>query len=209
MKIVVGLGNPGKQYEETRHNIGFLALLELAKNLNGHESYVFNGKEKHSLFEADEFLYRDPLSGANEKILLVRPMTFMNVSGSAVYHLVRYTPDDFDMARDLIVFHDDADVDFGKIKLDQDRTSAGHNGVQNIIDQLGSKNFIRLRIGIRPPDGMKGDIETFVLNRFTKDEREILPLVLHRTVEAYHLLAERGFEVARASVNAWNAKTTQ
>src|SRR3989338_1982482 len=140
MKLIVGLGNPGKKYEDTRHNVGFLCIDALEKAWIAHEYFFELGSERHALYEQSEWEYRSPLGGV-ERIALARPKTFMNLSGEAVRFLVSHEGKDFLVENDLWIIHDDVDIAVGSIKLDRDKSSGGHNGVQNIIDQLGTKNF--------------------------------------------------------------------
>jgi len=169
MKLIVGLGNPGKKYEQTRHNFGFMALDLLAKKLG--TTWRDSTKLKAELAKTAEYI-------------LAKPTTFMNQSGSAVSALLKFyklTPSD------LIVIHDDLDIDFGKWKLSSDSRAAGHNGVQSIIDQLGSKKFSRYRLGIRDADlpaDEADEAEKFVLERFNPEEIKELPGILEKlTVE--------------------------
>ena len=140
MHLIVGLGNPGKKYEKTRHNAGFMVLDEL---------------EKKELPE----------------VRLLKPDAFMNDSGSAVYRAIK----NYKLkAVNLIVVHDDIDIPLGKIKVSKGSGSAGHKGVESIIQALGTKDFTRIRIGILPPEGKPADVETFVLKHFKKEELPLL-----------------------------------
>lgn len=151
MKLIVGLGNPGKEYKDTRHNAGYLFIDKLA----------------------DEVI--------SKKIILLKPKTFMNNSGTAV----RAKVDFYKLSpADLIVAHDDKDLLLGEYKIQTNRSAAGHNGVQSIINHLGTQNFTRVRIGIAPEDKQTmGDTADFVLNRFTKKEKEILEKALAKAIE--------------------------
>ena len=156
MKLLVGLGNPGEKYEMTRHNAGFLALDMIAHT-----------------WQADAFSRRDVLHAdiakmraQNKTVLLAKPTTFMNRSGSAVHALLDYYKLTSD---DLIIVHDDKDFDLGEIRVANESSSAGHNGVQDIFDTLGTKGITRIRIGIGPkPDDIPTD--AYVLSRFTPEE---------------------------------------
>ncbi|MFA5131565.1 MAG: aminoacyl-tRNA hydrolase [Patescibacteria group bacterium] len=170
MKIIVGLGNPGEQYKNTRHNIGWLALDYLLGDVKWQDSKKFNA-----------LIHED---GAN---IYVKPQTYMNNSGSAVQKILNYykllpknfgliSKKDADLGADLFVIQDDLDLDFGQLKIATDSTSAGHRGIQSIIDHLKTKKFTRLRLGIKnellrthiPPD-------KFVVSPFGHDERGRLP----------------------------------
>lgn len=160
MKIIAALGNPGKEYARTRHNAGFIA----ADLLSDH--YNFESFRKEDRFEAE---ISTGVIDSN-KCILVKPQTFMNSSGRAVQKVLAFyklTPDD------LIVIHDDLDIPVGCLRLSFDSRSAGHRGVQSIIDTLGSKEFWRLRLGIKVDD-QKAPTERFVLSAFPKDEEEKL-----------------------------------
>ncbi len=169
MKIIVGLGNPGEQYHNTRHNIGWLALDSLLGEVKWQENKKFNS----FIYESGNYLY-------------VKPQTFMNNSGQAVQKILNYykllpkslgilNKKDSDLTETLIVIQDDLDINFGDLKISVDSTSAGHRGVQSIIDYLKTKKFTRLRLGIKnellrthiPP-------EKFVVQPFSQDERSRL-----------------------------------
>jgi PTH1 family peptidyl-tRNA hydrolase len=146
-KLVVGLGNPGKKYENTRHNIGFLFLDYLAKE------YGLSWKEEKK-FKAQV--------AVNGDLILAKPQTFMNLSGTSVAKLVDY----YDVTlEDLVVVHDDVDLESLNYKYQLGRGSAGHNGVKDIISKLGSNEFWRLRIGVGRPGNNRYDVNTYVLSK--------------------------------------------
>lgn len=205
MKIIVGLGNPGKKYEHTRHNIGFEAIDYFFSEWGNDTRFFSLGSKRHNLYDATEWEFR-AVSGETEKLTLVKPQTFMNLSGEAARFLVQHTPKSFAVSNDFWVLHDDAAVDFGRVKLDRNRSAGGHNGIQNIIDQLGTKDFIRFRVGIREEQNGIADLEDFVLKRFTKEEQVIVPRILSRAREQAMCTLEGGFEVARNLFNGKNAK---
>ncbi len=205
MKLIVGLGNLGKKYERTRHNAGFLAIDALENAWRSHEHFFELGKEQHKLYECSEWEYRGS-DGRSERVTLAKPQTFMNLSGTAVKFLAQYAGSSFSVEDDLWVIHDEVDIDFGRVKLDRDRTGAGHNGVQNIIDQLGTKNFIRFRVGVRPTEFAKGDTRDFVLDQFSKNEHALLPSIFCALEEGCRLLISDGFEQAQNRVNALKTK---
>lgn len=161
MKIIVGLGNPGKQYEHTRHNAGFLAVDFFLKS---HQAITCQSKFNAQICEFHE---------DGVKVFFVKPQSFMNLSGEVVSEIANFYK--IDIASDLLVIHDDKDLEFGKIKTTEGSGSAGQNGVQNIIDQLGTKDFHRIRIGVESRES-NSPIETadFVLQRFTMEELEQL-----------------------------------
>lgn len=163
MFLIVGLGNPGKEYQNTRHNVGFMALDAFAKT---HDFPEFSLSKKHSSFISEGLLRQT-------KFTLAKPQTFMNNSGKAVKSLLGKTKSD------LVVMHDDIDIPLGKVKVSRGSGSAGHKGVDSIIQALGTKDFTRIRIGILPPTGKPKDVENFVLKNFKKEE---LPL-LHKAIK--------------------------
>ena len=151
MKLIVGLGNPGKEYENTRHNAGFILLDKLASL----HKVVFK-----------EFSKANCLLTQIPGFYLCKPMTFMNNSGDAVSKLSNFYKI---FPKDIIVVHDDLDLEFGVVKKQFGRGSAGHNGVEDIIQKLGTKDFWRIRIGIgKPANGMS--TSDYVLNNFTGEE---------------------------------------
>lgn len=149
MLLIAGLGNPGKEYEKTRHNIGSRVIDEL-KSLN------------------------------LENAVLKKPTTFMNDSGKAVKKLISNSKLPIS---NLWVIHDDIDLPIGEFKIQTGKSSAGHKGVQSIIDSLGTKDFWRVRIGICPPKGKPEAVEKFVLQKFTKKEDEKLKKVIADVME--------------------------
>lgn len=154
MKCIVGLGNPGRKYQQTRHNIGFITIDELLhRNQWQLEKEKFNGQYTIQHFNG-------------EKILLLKPLTFMNLSGEAIRPLLEY----YDIAtEDLLVIYDDLDLPTGKVRLRQKGGHGGHNGIRSTIDHLKTREFNRLRIGIgRPVNAMP--VIDYVLGKFQKDE---------------------------------------
>lgn len=158
IKLIVGLGNPGRQYEKTRHNAGFLFLDELLSGSGGVWTEV-------SRF--DGLLAETVLGG---KVMLLKPGTFMNRSGQSVGKIARYYKL---MPEEILVVHDELDFDIGVVRLKKGGGHAGHNGLRDIITHLGSKEFYRLRIGIsRPPIGKS--VVDFVLSSSSKDEFKLM-----------------------------------
>jgi PTH1 family peptidyl-tRNA hydrolase len=160
MYLIVGLGNPGTEYERTRHNAGFMVLDEFAEQ---HGFPEFRLSKKHSSLVSEGFL------GKN-KVVLAKPQTFMNNSGPAVRSLLSNTSQ---LPR-LIIVHDEIDLPLGAVRLSRGSGSAGHKGVDSIIQTLGTKTFARIRIGIQPKKGKPDDVEAFVLKPFLAEERETL-----------------------------------
>lgn len=153
MKLIIGLGNPGKEYEKTRHNTGFMVIDQVAKHLNvAIEQNKFKG------------LYTK-LKYKGEDVILLKPQTFMNLSGESV----RAVMDFFKVKQeDILVIYDDMDMPVGKLRLRQSGSAGGHNGIKNIILHTGSQNFNRIRVGIGRHPYMK--VVDYVLSRFTDDE---------------------------------------
>jgi peptidyl-tRNA hydrolase, PTH1 family len=185
MKIIVGLGNPGAKYSRTRHNAGFMAVDELAKGLN-----IDVRKEAHQA-----------LAGAgrldDERLLLVKPQTFMNDSGSSVAAVLKAH---YASPRELIVIHDELDLVFSSVRVKKDGGHGGHNGLRSIIERLGTADFIRVRIGIgRPAPGE--DTADYVLSPFPADEKKSLPDALQRAVEAVRTVVLEGAAKAMTVYN--------
>ncbi|HDR4230151.1 TPA: aminoacyl-tRNA hydrolase [Bacillus anthracis] len=165
MKLIVGLGNPGREYELTRHNIGFMAIDELAKRWN----ISLNEQKFKGLFGAGF------VNG--EKVILLKPLTYMNLSGESIRPLMDYYKIDVE---DFVVLYDDLDIPVGKLRLRMKGSAGGHNGVKSTISHLGTQEFQRIRMGIdRPKNGMK--VVDYVLGRFTSEE---IPDVNHSIEKA-------------------------
>jgi len=168
MKLIVGLGNPGIKYEKTRHNLGVRIVEELAHQI------------KFNHWKVDLQFHASITQGHfnSQKIILAKPQTFMNNSGLAVKALVKYYKITFE---EILIIHDDIDLPLGKIKIQKSRGAAGHKGVQSIIDQLNTKDFIRMRVGIFSKACL--DTEKFVLEKFTLEEEKIVQEIIKRAVQ--------------------------
>ncbi len=153
MKLIVGLGNPGKEYENTRHNIGYMVLDNYLKDIIWKE-------DKQAL------TYKTKIN--NEDVLFIKPTTYMNLSGLAVSYYVNYYKIEL---KDILIIQDDLDLDLGILRLKINSSSGGHNGIKSIIKELKSEDFLRLKVGISKP---KDDIIDFVLTKFSKEELELL-----------------------------------
>ncbi len=173
MKLVVGLGNPGKNYQKTRHNVGFMVLDRLHDKLKpeGINDWQVSGK-----FNAQV----SGLTRHGEKIILAKPLTYMNMSGQAVQLLAHYYKI---MPVDMVVAHDDIDIELGKIKIQKKRGSAGHKGIESIVSSIGSNDFLRVRIGIRVKEKKMKQTVKFVLSKFSYMEKRKLDLALDTAVE--------------------------
>lgn len=186
MKVIVGLGNPGRKYEETRHNVGFWVVDKMASRLG----LAMTKSKFQSLVGAGD-VYR-------ESVLLVKPMTFMNLSGDAVREVIQFYK--LNPASDLIVVYDDMDFLPGQVKLRQQGSAGGHNGMKSIILSLGTESFCRIRLGIgRPPLGM--DTISHVLGRFSRDDRIRVEKVVDASVDAVLHSIEYDFEHAMSQYN--------
>lgn len=166
MKMIVGLGNPGKEYVNTRHNIGFSVVdyIAIKKDYEFKNDNKFNASVCKTLIDG-------------EKVVIIKPMSFMNLSGTVVK---RYA-DFFQVeAKDILVIQDDLDMEFGKIRVVYDSSSGGHNGIKNIIQNLGTQEFTRLKIGISKNKDV--DTKDYVLGKFSHDELEILDSIYAKLV---------------------------
>ena len=169
MKLIIGLGNPGEEYKKTRHNAGFLAVNKIADN------FQFPVSSFQSKFNAEisQGIIDD------EKIILAKPQTFMNNSGQTVKAIVDYYKI---KPENIIVIQDDLDILLGEYKISKNKNSGGHKGVQSIIDYLGTKDFIRIRIGIMT-ENKKTPTEKFVLEGFSEEEMKVVEGVIEEVVK--------------------------
>lgn len=170
MKLIIGLGNPGIQYEKTRHNLGWRTVEYLAREL---ESSEWKMEMKFNAFVAESFFN-------DEKIIFVKPQTFMNNSGIAVRSIADYYKI---KSEEILVIHDEIDLPLGEIKIQKNRGAAGHNGVKSVIEHLKTKDFIRIRIGIKPIKDSILEIEEFVLQNFSSNEEKIIKKEIKRAVQ--------------------------
>ena len=183
--MIVGLGNPGREYRDTRHNIGFMVVDRLSEKFDIKLSRVQNKAITGS--------------GTREgtRIILVKPQTFMNLSGQSVASLVRFYKIQHE---NLIVAHDDVDLPFGTIRMRPGGGSAGQKGIASIINLMGTQDFARLRMGIgRPPGRM--DAASYVLQSFSKGDQEMLNAFLDRAVDAIDCFQQYGLETAMNRYN--------
>jgi len=187
MKLIVGLGNPGKEYAGNRHNIGFLCLNYFAR-LNRIE---FNKKQSKAR------VGQGSVSGTS--VILSKPQTFMNASGESVKLLVEKYKINLE---DLIVIHDELDLPPGKIRIKSGSSAGGHRGAQSIISCLGRQDFIRIRVGIgRPLNGDEDHIINYVLEDFTGEESKIFEEIIPKVSEAIHSILTAGLT---ATMNKYN-----
>jgi PTH1 family peptidyl-tRNA hydrolase len=186
--LVVGLGNPGPRYETTRHNVGFLVADILADRLGA-------GFKVHKKSGADVTTGR--LAGRS--VVLAKPRVYMNESGRQVGPLANF----YSVApADIIVIHDELDIEFGRIRLKLGGGEGGHNGVRSVASALSTKSFQRVRIGIGRPPGRK-DPAAYVLENFSAAERPEVPTICEQAADATELLIRDGLETAQNTVHAW------
>lgn len=185
VKIIFGLGNPGKEYIKTRHNLGFLVLDELAEKHN----IRISKKSPQSIWGEGRIL--------SKKIILVKPLTFMNLSGTSVkLNLAK-----FDLKpSDILVVCDDLNLEPGKIRIRKNGSAGGHNGLKSIIDKLQTEHFLRVRIGIGQPY-QDEDSADFVLDKFSKYEWKFYEEVIKNTSEVLECIIEHGLENAMNKYN--------
>lgn len=187
MKLIVGLGNPGRKYENTRHNAGFMAADFLA------EQFGF-GSFKHS--ERHKAEIAEGVIGA-EKAALLKPQTFMNLSGEAI----RSAADFYKIpVADITVIYDDVALPFGTLRVRPDGSAGGHNGVRSVIQNIGDA-FTRVRLGIQPKEPFPGALEDYVLGVLTKDQKADLEKVIEKLPELLKLLFAEGVDGARQRFN--------
>jgi peptidyl-tRNA hydrolase, PTH1 family len=177
MKLIIGLGNPGKQYEDTRHNVGFKVIDELSSRLNTPlNQSKFKGMYGIGVHKG-------------EKVVLLKPLTYMNLSGESIRAIIDYYQINIE---DIVVIYDDLDLPVGKIRLRQKGSAGGHNGIKSTVAHLGTQEFNRIRIGIdRPTNGMK--VPDYVLGRFRNDEQELMKLALLKSSDACEAWIDRPF----------------
>lgn len=187
--IVVGLGNPGPQYEHTRHNVGQMVLDDLAARTG--QRFTVHKQTRTQMAEAR-------LRPGGPRLVLVKPMSYMNLSGGTVANVLKF----FNASVEhLIVVHDEVDIDFDAIKLKRGGGEGGHNGLRDISKACGSKDYLRVRVGVgRPPGRM--DTADFVLKPFTGTQRRELPLLLERSADAVEQIIDHGLTSAQNAVHA-------
>ena len=200
MKYVVGLGNPDEEYEGTRHNVGRDVVDAFAKKI---ESDGFDYDKKSDAFYAEGKCVK-------EKVVLIKPETYMNLSGKSVKKWVTSKK----KAKELVVVYDELDMPLGKLKISFGKSSGGHKGVESIIKSIGTKEFIRLRVGISPktPTGKIKKIADdekvvkHVLSKFTPKEIDLYKKVKKKAVEAIEIIVTKDYLTASNVINGWSGK---
>lgn len=180
MKLIIGLGNPGKPYEHTRHNIGFDVIDALADKWG----VALNQTKFNGMYAT--------VHRPEGKVMLLKPLTYMNLSGECVRPMMDY----FDIdVEDIIVIYDDLDLETGKLRLRQKGSAGGHNGIKSLIHHLGTQEFNRIRVGVsRPPAGMK--VADYVLSKFSKEDEPIIQQATNKSCEAVEAsLSQKFLEV--------------
>ncbi len=190
MKLIAGLGNPGKEYTSSRHNIGFLVINRLSKIHN----IELNKKSFKSSWGKGEI--------AGHSVILAKPQTYMNLSGEAISAIARYYKI---IPQDIIVVHDDLDINFGNLKIKTRGGSGGHHGIDSVIKSLNDDKFVRVRVGIGRPPNREEDIE-FVLSSFNKEETQSLDRVIDYACDCLGILITHGPEFA---MNRFHRRETQ
>jgi PTH1 family peptidyl-tRNA hydrolase len=193
MKLIIGLGNPGRPYAHNRHNVGFTCVNHFART---HGIRLDKGQGTARVGTGEI---------AGGKVVLARPQTFMNRSGESVSRLVKR----FNISpSDLLVIHDDLDLPLGKVRIRQDGSSGGHKGIESIISSLGSQDFLRLRVGIGRPNPAQdstevseADIVAYVLSDFTPEQKQIIAGVIPRVSEAIYSILTEGLSAAMNKYN--------
>jgi PTH1 family peptidyl-tRNA hydrolase len=185
MRLIVGLGNPGAQYEHTRHNVGFRVMDMLA----AHYGWQWERRKRAMLANG---------TIGSEKVVLVKPLTYMNNSGEAVGELVHWYKV---QPEDLLVIYDELDLPIGKVRLRAKGSAGGHNGLDSIIRHVHTNQFPRLRVGIGRPDNHRMETINYVLGIPPTDERLVLEIGEKRAAEAVPLIIQQGLEAAMNSIN--------
>jgi len=188
MKLIVGLGNPGQDYEFTPHNLGFLVIDRIADD---HNLEVRNR-------QCGALTARTTIR--DEQVVLAKPETFMNLSGNAVRELIE--KNDLSPESDLIVVQDELDFPFGTLRVHRNRSSAGHNGIESIIDSLGTKDFVRIRIGVAPDHAVR-DGKEYLLSPLSKTRLKALEPILQDAAAAAEVIVKEG---AAAAMQRFNRK---
>lgn len=185
MKIIAGLGNPTREYEGTRHNMGFSAIYQIADRYN-----IKMNIARHKALIGTGII-------AGEKVMLVMPQTYMNLSGESIGEILRFyklSP------ADLIILYDDIDLDVGKLRIRAKGSAGGHNGIKSIIAHIGTETFDRVRIGVgHKPEGW--DLADHVLSRFSKEELPVVRDSVNRAADAIEVIISSGIEAAMNKFN--------
>ena len=184
MYLIAGLGNPGKQYENTKHNVGFLTIDVLAEKLG-----IRVSKIKHKALTGEGFI-------SGEKVILVKPQTYMNLSGESIREILSFYKADPER---LVVIYDDIDLPMGSLRIRKKGSAGTHNGMKSIIYQIVSEDFPRVRIGIGGE--RKGDLADYVISGFRKEDRKTVEDSILRAADAVICTVEKGIDIAMGEYN--------
>ena len=187
--LIAGLGNPGSEYEDTRHNFGFLVLEELLSKL---DSPMSSWKEQKGAQ-----LCKGQLSG--DSVILVKPFTYMNLSGEPLRGVMDFFKVD---KKKLVVIHDEVDLPFGSVKLKSGGGDGGHNGIKSVISHCGGRDFLRIRMGVGRPEDPRFDTSNWVLGSFSQDEKGLLPELVSKGVDAVKALLSEDLASAQKIINS-------
>ena len=190
MHIIVGLGNPGREYARTRHNVGFDVIDVLSEKLD----IPVNRSAMHGL-TGSGFV-------GGEKVLLVKPQTYMNLSGDCVAPVLRYHNATIN---DLVVVSDDIDLPVGKMRIRKGGGPGGHNGLKSVIERAGSPDFARLRVGVGRDAHNRANVIGHVLGKFSPDDRKVMDEVVAEAVNAVETMTTQNLETAMNRYNGWTA----
>lgn len=185
MYLIVGLGNPEKEYGNTRHNMGFDTINEIAKNNN----IDINKNKFKGLYET--------LNLQNQKVILLKPQTYMNLSGESVREIVDFYNIE---TQNIIVIYDDIDIEKGHIKIRKKGGAGSHNGMKSVVQELGTTDFARIRVGIGQPE-FKSDMINYVIGKVPKEEQEILHQGVKKAAEAVEEILKNGIDIAMNKFN--------
>ena len=185
MYLIVGLGNPEKEYGNTRHNMGFDTINEIAKNNN----IDINKNKFKGLYET--------VNLQNQKVILLKPQTYMNLSGESVREIVGFYNIE---PQNIIVIYDDIDIEKGHIKIRKKGGAGSHNGMKSVVQELGTTDFARIRVGIGQPE-FKSDIINYVIGKVPKEEQEILHQGVKKAAEAVEEILKNGIDIAMNKFN--------
>ena len=185
MYLIVGLGNPENEYANTRHNMGFCVVNEIAKKYN----IELNKNKFNSLYGKGEI--------EGQKIILVKPQTYMNLSGEAVIEFVNFYKIE---PKNILLVYDDMDIEKGSIKIRKQGSSGSHNGMKSVIKMLQNENFPRIRIGISKPEKPEYNIN-YVIGKISEEEKEKLKPGIEKAVEAISIILKDGIDIAMNKFN--------
>jgi len=185
MWFIVGLGNPGRTYSKTRHNLGFMVLDAVSSKF----SILIDKRSKSYIYGRGTILGKD--------VILAKPLTFMNLSGIAVRSLLEEVSKKSQdlLGHNMIVVHDDLDLNTGMLKIRRDGSSGGHKGIESITENIGTKDFVRLRLGIGRPQGIPA--EDYVLGKFSRHEEPLVKKCIERAAEAIGVIIDKGISYAQ------------